>query len=464
MPILLAPLCALLLGQSQPTYAAELDSLLKSFVDKGGAPSVSIAVIRDGKVEYAKGFGMADLENNVPATPNHVYRLGSITKQFTATIIMQLVQEGKLSLSDTLGKILPSSPEAWRKITIRQLLNHTSGIKNYTDIKGLFEGRAMKPTTPWEVALTVKNDPLDFPPSSKWNYSNTGYVLLGLVIEKLDNRSYAKSLQTRILNPLGMTSTYFRSEQAVVPNRAQGYSQAPKGFKHAPYLNMDWPYAAGSMESTVLDIAKWDAALYGNKILQQAWLQKMWTKEKLSTGEELNYGFGWGMSEMNGSKVVSHGGGIHGFTTQFTRVIDKRISVIVLENMDDASPEILAKKALYIAEPSLKPKPEPVKLDTNIQADKDARTLLESALAGKLVRDKISPDLNAKLTDDTISSTSAQLQALGALSEFKLTNVKEVGGNQVRTYNIMLGSTSLKFVVSINKAGLYTGMRLMPAE
>lgn len=439
----------------------QVDAYVNGLLEKKRTPSYSIAIVKDGKVVHAKGYGFADLENEIPASPETVYRLGSITKQFTASMIMQLVGEGKLKLDDPFSKTLTDLPKAWDKVTVRQLLNHTSGIKSYTEIKDLFSGEAMRPTTPAGIVKTVEKDPLDFEPGSQWHYNNTGYELLGMLIEKLDGRPYSASLKARITDPLGMNNTFFVSERALVKHRAQGYSVGKSGFEHAAYLNMDWPYAAGSIESTVLDLAKWDAALYGDKILPQSTLAQMWTATTLTDGKKAPYGFGWQIGSMNGIPLVEHGGGIHGFTTHIRRAPSKGITVIVLSNSDGGGdPAGVAKTAMGLVEPTLKEIIVKAPVDKDPKATAFAKETLQSILDGKLDKSKLTPEFAKLVTPEMEKGVKEDLGGLGKLSDFEYFETTEKAGTSIRTYRFKLGDTVFKMDLIINEKGLIAGLNL----
>ena len=462
-----SPLHGLLLftGCCSQSLPANIESELSLYLTKRVAihtsPSLSLAVIKNGKVVYAKAVGFADLENDVPATPKTVYRLGSITKQFTATMVMQLINEKKLSLDEPIGQVLPATPEAWTKVTVRNLLNHTSGIKSYTEVSGLFEGPAMQPTTPSGIIKTIEKDPLDFTPGSKWHYDNTGYEVLGMIIEKLDGRKYAESLKKRILVPLAMTDTYFTSERAIVKHRAQGYSPANGEFQHAPYLNMDWPYAAGSMESTTLDLAKWDAALYGNQILSQDSLSQMWTPTILSSGAKQNYGFGWMFESVNGVKEVEHGGGIHGFATFIKRVPTKGLTIVVLANSDAADCSSVARDALGIVDPSFKVVP-PKSVVNNDQISQLLKKTLQAILDGNLDHRLLTAEFAKVLTPDLEQGAKAQLSAMGKLNKFEMIETSTVAGKTTRSYRVTLGNSDLTLEAVIDQQGLIAGLTFKP--
>lgn len=457
-------LASLALAAAQDVDSSKLDAFFNAQLAKNAAPSISAAVVKDGKIVYAKAFGYADLENDVLATPATVYRIGSITKQFTATMIMQLVGEGKLTLEQKCRSVLPELPAAWDAITVRQLLNHTSGIKSYTSVPGLFDGPAMKPTTPAGILKTVETAPLEFKPGTKWNYNNTAFEVLGMIVEKLDHRKYAESLKARILGPLGMTSTYFTSERTIVKHRAQGYTegQGGKGWEHAPYLNMDWPFAAGSIESCTLDLAKWDAALYGDRILPQSALKQMWTPTRLADGKTQDYGFGWSLGKQNGVPIVEHGGGIHGFITFIRRAPSHGLTVIVLTNSGGGPADKIAAEAMGIVDLALKVDPPKAIADTDPKATAKARALLQSLMDGKLDHTLFTPEFNKQITPQLEAGAKATLSGMGKIVRFDLTSTESAGGLTSRKYLVTLGVTDLNLVVRVDGKGLVAEFGLRP--
>ena len=448
-------------GQTNEAGFKILDSYFADLIAKKRSPAISVAVVEKGHVVYAKGFGYANLEQDVEANASTVYRIGSITKQFTATMIMQLVKEGKLSLDDSIEKVLPDMPKAWGKVTVKNLLNHTSGIKSYTELKGMMEKDAMQPTTPLGIIKKVEKEPMDFEPGTKWHYNNTGYELLGIIIENIDKRTFAESLTKRILSPLGMSHTYFVSERSIVRYRAQGYSSGKHGFEHAQYLNMDWPYAAGSIESTVLDLAKWDEALYGEKVLPKELLAKMWEPTVLADGTIQNYGFGWGTSILNDQQLVEHGGGIHGFTTQIRRVPSKGLTVIVLTNTNGPSnPAGIAKEVMEVMDPTLKTVKPQIEADKNPSATKEAQIILQSVLDGKFDRSKLTPDFGKILTIELIAEAKAQLNSLGAVTKFEFLREAKISGLTSRMYNVSFASIELKLAIATDSNGKIGGLEI----
>jgi len=338
-----------------PDWTA-VEEFVRTEMVRQRVPGLSMAVVRNGQVVRAQGFGMANLEHDVPATSVTVYQSGSVGKQFTATLVMQLVGEGKLSLDDRLSKFFPSGPAAWRDITIRQMLSHTSGIseKFYSTVDLRLE---YADTT---IVRLIGAQPLDFTPGSRWSYSNPGYVLLGYIIEQVTGRFYGELLEERIFGPLGMSTAMIINEPAIVPNRAAGYE-----LDSGRVVNQEWvsrkfnTTADGSLYLTVHDLAKWDAALYGDRVLPQAALSQMWTPIRLNGGTTHPYGFGWSLGSVNGRRIIEHGGSWQGFKTYIARYVGDGLTVIVLMNQGRADPAAFAHGIAGVIDPALKP-PAPV--------------------------------------------------------------------------------------------------------
>jgi CubicO group peptidase (beta-lactamase class C family) len=250
---------------SDAKLAAALDAELQA-VYKTSEPGAAVIVVRDGRTVLRKAYGMASLELGVPMKPEHLFRIGSITKQFTATAILLLAQQGKLSLQDPITKHLPEYPMHSQTITIEHLLTHTSGIRSYTGMPSFWKTMTLDGTVA-EMIDTFKDEPLEFDPGSKWRYNNSGYFLLGAIIEKVSGKSYADFVKESIFAPVGMTHTFYGDVEPILPNRAAGYSKQGDAFVNASYISMKKPYAAGSLLSNVDDLALWDASLYTEKLL-----------------------------------------------------------------------------------------------------------------------------------------------------------------------------------------------------
>jgi CubicO group peptidase (beta-lactamase class C family) len=317
-----------------------VDNYVAAEMAKEKVPGLALLVSRSGKIVRAQGYGMANIELQVPVKPETIFQSGSVGKQFTATAIMMLVEEGKIGLDDPLTKYFPDAPAAWKEVTIRELLSHTAG---FTDYPKSFDMR--KDYTEAEELKMVEAVPLAYAPGTSWSYSNLGYLTLGLVIHKASGEFYGDFLQERIFRPLGMTTTRIISEADIVPNRSAGYRLVKGEVKNQEWVSPTVNTTAdGSLYFSVLDLAKWDAALYTEKLLKRSSLEQMWTVEKLKNGKPNSghYGFGWFIESKKGHRVVEHEGEWQGYETVISRYVDDQLTVVVLTNLDAAKPGTIA--------------------------------------------------------------------------------------------------------------------------
>jgi len=331
-------------------------------------PGLGLGVARDGENIKARGYGLANVELDVPVKAETLFQTGSVGKQFTATAVMMLVEEGKVGLDDKISKYFAGTPAAWKGITVRNLLSHTSGIPDYEADSLTKKGEAFinlrKDYTEEELFQKFITLPLDFPPGSKWSYSNSGYVLLGILIHKVTGEFYGDFLQERIFRPLGMASTRIISEADIIPNRAAGYQLVKGELKNqewvSPMLNTT---ADGALYTNVVDMEKWDAALYTEKLLKKASLDQMWSPVTLTSGKTYPYGFGWDVTTVNGHRLIEHGGAWQGFTTHISRYVDDKLTVIVLTNLDSehSEPDKIAHSVATIYIPAVRQPPKPAK-------------------------------------------------------------------------------------------------------
>ena len=319
---------------------AALDALLNKYNEYGQFQG-SVLVSENGKIIYKKGFGSANMEWDIPNAPDTKHRLGSITKQFTAMLIMQLVAEGKLDLKATVSKYLPEySKINGDKITIHQLLTHTSGTPNYTSFPNFFKDYSRNPYTPTEMLETFADSTLSFIPGERFAYSNSGYILLGAIIEKVTGKPYEIVLQEKILTPLKMNNTGYDHYSTILKKRATGYEMKGTTPENSPYIDMSTPYAAGSMYSTVEDLFLWDQALYTEKLLPKKYMDMMYEKYVPAFGQ--HYGYGWSVGKMpigntkDSMQIIGHGGGINGFNTLITRIPSEKSAIILLNNTGGA--------------------------------------------------------------------------------------------------------------------------------
>ncbi|HVS73346.1 MAG TPA: serine hydrolase domain-containing protein [Phycisphaerae bacterium] len=327
---------------------AEKAGALLDGVIKAGDPGVAVLVAQDGKILFEKGYGLADREHGLSVSPQTIFRIGSITKQFTASAILKLQEEGKLSVNDPLSKYLPAFPRG-KEVTLRELLNHTSGIHDLApgDEPDLLS-RLTKPTTTDAVIGEIKKFPYDFDPGTQWRYDNSGYVLLGSIVEKVSGKSYGDFLRDTFFRQLGMTNTGVYRAHLELPHEAVGYSLGTKDFERPVEIDPSWIGGDGALYSTVEDLYRWNEGIFGERVLDAASLKAAFTAvatnaSQINTGN--GYGFGWFVGSYRGLRDISHGGAVQGFTSMVVRLPDEKFTVIVLANANgrpDASPERLA--------------------------------------------------------------------------------------------------------------------------
>ncbi len=336
------------------TIEAKTDSLIQVvFKDKNG-PGGVFMVAKNGKPVYQKAFGKANLELDVNLTSEAIFQLGSMTKQFTAIAILMLEEQGKLHTKDSISKYIPNYPMG-NKITIHHLLTHTSGVKDYTKMKSLWD-IAQKDMTPKMLVDFFKNEPIDFLPGEKFEYNNSGYVLLGYILEIVTGETYEKFIEEQIFKKIGMTQSYYGNDKQIITKRACGYSKKEEAYENKNPISLSIPFSAGSLMSTAQDMLKWQNALNKNVLLKAENAKKAFGKYKLNNGEAFNYGYGWRMRDINGTLTQEHGGSIFGFKTMGVYIPDEDIYVIGLSNCDCNSPTQLVTNIAKLALETLKEK------------------------------------------------------------------------------------------------------------
>jgi CubicO group peptidase (beta-lactamase class C family) len=332
----------LLLLQATAVRADNVDDYVKSEMQKQHITGLSLAIVKEGKIIKAEGYGLANIEHNIAARPDTVYKIASVSKQFLATGIMLLVQDGKIRVDDKISSYLDGAPETWKEITIRHFLTHTSGVVR--------EGPGFDPfkvQKDFDVIKTSYPLPLRFTPGEKYEYCNVGYFSLAEIISRLSGKTWSDFMNERVFAPLGMAATRTTSASEIVPNRADGYEwRSDKAQNASEYIALR---PSGAFLSTVLDLAKWDAALYTDKFLTQATREQMWAPVRLNSGATHPYGFGWSLEPLGKHKRVYHGGSLPGFRSHFSRFVDDKLSIIVLTNSGSARPESIVRgiAALY---------------------------------------------------------------------------------------------------------------------
>lgn len=314
----------------QATLEQQIDTLLSGIYPEN-EPGVSVILAKGDEVLYRSGHGMADLEHNISISPEMIFRLGSLSKQITATGIMMLKEEGKLAIDDPISRYFPDYPTHGYTITIRHLLTHTSGIIDFLAIE-TFPAIEKIDLTALDVIDFFKDQALNFAPGDAYSYTNSGYVLLGAIIEQISGQSYEAFIQERIFTPLGMNQTYHGNFKRIIPGRVTGYARAENGFENSAYLSMTIPGAAGAIISTVDDLLIWNTALFSGEIVSRDSLQEMTSPFVLNNGELSNYGFGLALQTLRSQTMFSHTGGINGFITYAAYLPDSDLYVAVLGN------------------------------------------------------------------------------------------------------------------------------------
>ncbi|MDQ1347960.1 MAG: hypothetical protein QG573_1334 [Acidobacteriota bacterium] len=299
------------------------------------APGAAVLVKWQGEVVLRKGYGLAQMDLAIPVAPEQVFEIGSVTKQFTAALLLRLAEQGKLALSDPITKFFPQMAFGVATITLEQLLAHTAGVPNYTDMPEWIP-RWREDMSLETLFALFADKPLDFPPGTLWSYSNSGYILLGAVIEKVTGKSYEEVVESELFVPLGMQDSRYGHQEEIVRGRVAGYVKGPEGWANAPYLSLTQPYAAGSLMSTVDDLARWSDALEAGRVISPASRDRMFTSAVLRGGDQdgvtTRYGLGNAMTDVAGRPAHEHGGGIHGFTCDLLRVPGEDLLVVILSN------------------------------------------------------------------------------------------------------------------------------------
>jgi len=366
--------CALV---AAPVCGDEVDDFVRATMEKKNIPGIAIAIVRDGEPARVRGYGLANIELEVPVTPDTIFQSGSVGKQFTAAGILLLAEEGRLKLDDPLALHFPSAPATWHRITIRHLLTHTSGLKEvgddeYEELRDYTEEEHLEIT--WKL-------PLEFAPGSQWSYCNTGYIILGILTSKLTDMHRSEFQKQRIFEPAGMTTARVISESDIVKNRADGYERNEEG----ELRNQEWvppndnTTAGGSLYLTARDLVAWDAALRERRLLSEASYDAWWTPVSLGDGITYPYGFGWSLSEQRGRRLIEHGGSWQGFRTAIARYVEDKLTVVVLANAAGTPTEAIAHEIAGMVDDDLRlPDPETPGVDPDPQRTARLEGLLEA--------------------------------------------------------------------------------------
>ena len=413
-------------AQLSPELRASVDEIAEQTLTHSGTPSASVAVVKDGKIVYEHAYGNARLEPLTPARPEMRYSIGSISKQFTAAAILMLVEEGKVSLDDPVAKFVPGLTRG-NEVTVRNVLSHTSGYQDYWP-QDYVPPLMMKATSANAILDMWARKPLDFDPETKWQYSNTNYVIAGLIVEKVSGKPLLEFLQQRVFKPLGMTSVTDTDQAKLPAGDAAGYFRYALGpLRPAPKEGKNWMFAAGELAMTAEDLEKWNISLIKQTLLKPASYLALETAVNLKNGANTGYGLGVSVRQKSGHRQLSHGGEVSGYTASSIVLPDDGIAVVVLTNQDAVdTPQAIGDQIVTRLLKS--------EQTADQKADELARRTLERMAKGQIDRSTFTDNANAYFTDQALQDYAASIGPLGAIQEFHNAGASLRGGMMYRYY------------------------------
>jgi D-alanyl-D-alanine carboxypeptidase len=444
----------------------EVDAVVQKAIDAKVIPGAGVAVVRNGKVVFSKGYGLADVDAATPVTENTAFQIASVTKQFTAAGIMLLVEQGKIKLDDGVGKYVAAVPATWGGVTLRQLLNQVSGIPNYNAGERLDPNKVYTKT---EILDLMRDVRMSFEPGTRWEYSNTNYFLLGLVIEKVSGKSYADYMRDKVFKPLGMDSTVINAKGVNVKNAARGYSQSQGKWQVTEIGDPGLPYAAGAIISTPVDMAKWAIAVSEGKLLKRTSWDEAFAPGKTADGKPTNYGFGWYSARFGDVPYIYHSGGIAGFGAFHSRFPADNLSIVVMTNTIGTSTSIandIAAAYLPRVAAAIAAEKKAVEAARNAQAieDKDPETtkflrgVFEGMLRGEGDPAIFDAEMQKFLFPDRIKQLKGPLGSQGPVKAFELMSAENPNGTKVRRYRVTLESgMRVRVLFTVDEQGKIAG-------
>jgi D-alanyl-D-alanine carboxypeptidase len=435
-----------------PALKAKIDRIAAGVMEQHGVPSVSIAVVQHGRLVFTRAYGHAHLDPDKEATPDMRYSIGSISKQFTAAAILILQEQGKLSLDDPVGKFIPGLTRG-DEITIRQILSHTSGYQDYWPEDYLMTPM-MKPTTAQYIVDTWGKKPLDFEPGTQWQYSNTNYVIAGMIVEKVSGQKLMDFLAEHIFRPLGMKSVYDTDQDKLTSTDATAYIRAALGpLRPAPKEGRNWMFAAGELAMTPHDLALWNESLIAQSILKPESYKEMFTSVKLKNGQDTHYGLGVFLRNFNGHRVIEHSGEVTGFVSDSLILPDDGISVVAVTNhMASGAGEI----AQLVSDAVLDIKPAP--------AEEQALGIYRDLQKGKIDRSLLAPNLSDYFDAQTVEDFKNSLGPLGEPLSFRQVGESQRGGMTFRAFRITYPTRRLSLTTYTYPDGKLEQFLVEPTE
>jgi CubicO group peptidase (beta-lactamase class C family) len=448
---------------------ARVDEAIWAEMRQQKVPGVALGIVHKGEVFAAKGYGVANAELAVPVTAQTIFQSGSVGKQFTATAVMLQVEAGKLALDDSITLYFTDAPPSWRAIKVRNLLSHTSGIPDYESCSGVSRQNAVidyrRDYAEDDLARIAYDMPLLFAPGSRWRYSNTGYVLLGILVRKVSGQFYGDVLSERVFTPLGMKTARIVSEADIVPHRAAGYRLEGGQLKNHDWVSRSINSTAdGSLYLSMLDYIAWDRGLRAHAVLKpESWAQ-IYTPIKLTSGKTYPYGFGWDVELSRGQPWYHHGGAWQGFKTYISRYLSDDLTIVLLTNLADANPERFVDIVARVLDPGL-PQIEPSTPipDADPSVAARIRTLLAKAADGKL-QPNDAPFLAAADFADQAKEYKQMLHPLGRLERLDLLSRRELGDDRASTFAAVYPDRALRVHVEIAPDGRISELRMRPIE
>ncbi|MFY9737944.1 MAG: serine hydrolase domain-containing protein [Candidatus Cybelea sp.] len=448
--------------QPDPSLLARVDSSVQAIVASAHVPSISIAIARDGTLVYSRAYGYANLARHTPATEQTHYEIGSITKQFTATAILQLKEAGKLSLSDTLARWIPEYRRAAR-VTIRELLQQTTGIPEYTDSKG-FDTMAGTRTPSFAAILAlVRSKPLKFRPGSRFAYSNTNYILLGEILERASGISWETYVRTHLFVAAGMTHSGFIDDEAHLQPMASGYVAGKNGVKLAPPLRSGWAWSAGAIVSTTGDMLEWDSALLRGRLINQTDLAAMLAPGKPAFGKGSWYGYGWVIDTADGHKRIWHNGGTFGFNAANLLFPRDGLAIVVLQNADTiAAAESTGTRIFEAFEPSAAQAADASASGEDPAITERVRDLLAQLESGTVDRTQLNATMNKRLTPQLLKAAATELAVLGVPQRLVFVGKATIGSGTLYTYRAVFSAATFNVKIGVDRFGKVIGFVLLP--
>ena len=449
MTALLVLLCLLRVQAQHITASSQADEYVRIMMLKKHIPAVSVAVLKDGKMLKMQSYGLANIETDSPTKSQTVYKLGSLSKQFIAVAVMLLQQDGKINLDDRVSRYLDSLPPAWQSITIRNLLTHTSGlVRDAPD----FDPLKVRPLR--DDIKAIYSLPLDFAPGTQWDYSNMNYYVLAAVIGKVTGMDWGEWISKHIFKPCRMNQTRTVSMTDLILNRANGYKRASEGWENAEIWLALRP--SGAFVSSIADLAKWDSILCSNSLLSAASKKQMWTAMKLIDGQNAHYGFGWFVDSVNNHLRIHHDGGVPGFRSDFERVPDDQLSVIVLTNVGSANAERIAQTIAGFFLPELKPVPEKALTETEPEITARVKSFVYRLQKQSTIdTSTLSANLIKNLNNEAMRSLADAIS--GKIYSIILVGRREFKSKRTYRYRLDYGYDHLYLIIQFDSQNKITG-------